>query len=256
MSEVTALPVVWNHSQLFHINRKLYHNCYQLCHSNCQLCHNNCQLCQNNCELYPNCYQLCHNNFLQSRNKCYYVTTTVNRVTTNATNCITTTVNRVTTVPHQVSTESQLCHKKLLTESYLCHNCYQLCYNITNALVNLLKFSNMKHWEQVESLQHRFETFQTFLFSCFTLTFPRLCASVPYGGGDQYCKNCFLDLRLRRLNRQTLIIHNTKICRVWAVVVAQLVEQLLPISEVRSSDPVIGKKYIEHLLLTVLKRWK
>ena len=39
-----------------------------------------------------------------------------------------------------------------------------------------------------------------------------------------------------------------------AVVVAQLVDQLLPISEVRSSNPVIGKNYIEQCLLsTVLK---
>jgi len=33
----------------------------------------------------------------------------------------------------------------------------------------------------------------------------------------------------------------------WAVVVAQLVERLLPIPEVCGSDPVIGKNYIEHL---------
>ena len=38
-----------------------------------------------------------------------------------------------------------------------------------------------------------------------------------------------------------------------AVVVAQLVEQSLPTPEVRSSNPVIGKIYIEHLLSTVLK---
>ena len=45
-----------------------------------------------------------------------------------------------------------------------------------------------------------------------------------------------------------------------AVVVAQLVDWLLPIPEVRSSNPVIGKIYIEHLftcfLSTVLKRRK
>ena len=47
----------------------------------------------------------------------------------------------------------------------------------------------------------------------------------------------------------------------WAVVVAQLVERLLPIPEVHSSNPVIGKNlfiyiYIEHLLTVncVLKR--
>ena len=40
------------------------------------------------------------------------------------------------------------------------------------------------------------------------------------------------------------------------VVVAQLVEWSLPIPEVRRSNPVIGKKYFEHLLSTVLKRRK
>ena len=44
------------------------------------------------------------------------------------------------------------------------------------------------------------------------------------------------------------------------VVVAQLVERSLPIPEVRGSNPVIGKIYIEHLftclLSTVLKRRK
>ena len=42
------------------------------------------------------------------------------------------------------------------------------------------------------------------------------------------------------------------------MVVAQLVECLLPILEARSSNPLIGKIYIEHLftclLSTVLKR--
>ena len=33
-----------------------------------------------------------------------------------------------------------------------------------------------------------------------------------------------------------------------AVVVAQLVERLLPIPEVRGSNPVIDKNFIEHLL--------
>ena len=37
---------------------------------------------------------------------------------------------------------------------------------------------------------------------------------------------------------------------------AQLVEQLLPTSEVWGSNPVIGKVQIEHLLSTVLKRRK
>ena len=35
----------------------------------------------------------------------------------------------------------------------------------------------------------------------------------------------------------------------WAVVVAQLVERSLSIPEVRSSTPVIGKVYIEHLFV-------
>ena len=37
----------------------------------------------------------------------------------------------------------------------------------------------------------------------------------------------------------------------WAVVVAQLVEQLLPSPKVRFSNPVIGKIYIECLLVNV-----
>ena len=41
-----------------------------------------------------------------------------------------------------------------------------------------------------------------------------------------------------------------------AVVVAQVVERLLLIPEIRSSNPVIAKIYIEHLLLTVLDRQK
>ena len=41
-----------------------------------------------------------------------------------------------------------------------------------------------------------------------------------------------------------------------AVVVAQLVERLIPIPEVCGSIPVIGKINIEHFLSTVLKRRK
>ena len=42
---------------------------------------------------------------------------------------------------------------------------------------------------------------------------------------------------------------------IWAVVVAQLVEQSLPMLEVRSPNPVIGTISIEHFLLsTVSKR--
>ena len=39
----------------------------------------------------------------------------------------------------------------------------------------------------------------------------------------------------------------------WAVVVAQVVEQSLPTPEIRGSNPVIRKIYIEHLLSIVLK---
>ena len=43
----------------------------------------------------------------------------------------------------------------------------------------------------------------------------------------------------------------------WAVVLAQLVERLLPTPQVRGSIPVIGKLYIEHYFLsTVFKRRK
>ena len=40
------------------------------------------------------------------------------------------------------------------------------------------------------------------------------------------------------------------------VVVAHLVERSLLTPEVRGSNPIIGKIYIEHLMLTVLKRRK
>ena len=52
----------------------------------------------------------------------------------------------------------------------------------------------------------------------------------------------------------------TKIKSVRVVVMAQLVERLLPIAEVHGSNPVIGKIYIKNLftclLSTVLKRRK
>ena len=41
-----------------------------------------------------------------------------------------------------------------------------------------------------------------------------------------------------------------------AVVVAQLVELLLPIPEVRGSNPVIGKIYIEHLTVNCIEKTK
>ena len=56
------------------------------------------------------------------------------------------------------------------------------------------------------------------------------------------------------------ILPNTKKPSNWEVVMAQLVQQLLPIPEVRGSTPVISKIYIEHLFTclqsTVLKRRK
>ena len=59
----------------------------------------------------------------------------------------------------------------------------------------------------------------------------------------------------------TLALQNVyKSAHWWEVVVAQLVERLLPIPEICSSNPVIGKIYIEHLFTclksTVLKRRK
>ena len=47
---------------------------------------------------------------------------------------------------------------------------------------------------------------------------------------------------------------NVKIC--WVLVVAQLVEQSLPIPEVRGSNQAIGIINVEKLLSTVLKRQK
>ena len=57
--------------------------------------------------------------------------------------------------------------------------------------------------------------------------------------------NCFVNVQ---------IINGYK----GAVVVAQLVERPLPITEVHGSNPVIGKKYIMniYLLSTVMKRRK
>ena len=67
-------------------------------------------------------------------------------------------------------------------------------------------------------------------------------------------KNCLrVDCALRRCEYY-------KQRQSWAVVVAQLVEWLLPIPEVRGSNPVIGNFYIyiEHLFTVkcVLKRQK
>ena len=54
-----------------------------------------------------------------------------------------------------------------------------------------------------------------------------------------------------------VVFRSHKKVQIGAVeVVAQLVERSLPIPEVRGSNPVIGKKYIEHLLSAVLKRRK
>ena len=40
------------------------------------------------------------------------------------------------------------------------------------------------------------------------------------------------------------------------MVVAQLVERFLPIPEVRGSNPVIGKKYIEHFTVNCIENTK
>ena len=45
------------------------------------------------------------------------------------------------------------------------------------------------------------------------------------------------------LNQHNLLSVLDKQLRLWEVVVAQLVEQSLPIPEVRGSNPVIGKIY-------------
>ena len=45
-----------------------------------------------------------------------------------------------------------------------------------------------------------------------------------------------------------------KVSGAGAVVVAQLVERSLPAPDVRGSNPVDGKIYIERLLSTILKR--
>ena len=50
-------------------------------------------------------------------------------------------------------------------------------------------------------------------------------------------------------------IHIQKYLHCWAVVLAQLSKRSLPIPEVRSSNPVIGKVFIEYFVLsTVMKR--
>ena len=50
------------------------------------------------------------------------------------------------------------------------------------------------------------------------------------------------DLRRRQMFKKQILIP-------WAVVVAQLVVWSLPIPQVRSSNPVIGKIYIQHMLI-------
>ena len=53
-----------------------------------------------------------------------------------------------------------------------------------------------------------------------------------------------------------IVTKNTR-TPIWLVVVAQLVERSLLTAEVRCSNAVVGKMYIEHCLLsTVLKRRK
>ena len=50
------------------------------------------------------------------------------------------------------------------------------------------------------------------------------------------------------------IISFWKYADLWAVGVAQLVEWLLPTTEVHGSNPAIGKIYIEYFLSNVVKR--
>ena len=67
---------------------------------------------------------------------------------------------------------------------------------------------------------------------------------------------------IKRFKNLEVIYSRKGLCKntlIWAVVVAQLVEQSLPIPEVRGSNPVISKNlfiYIEHLFTVncVLKR--
>ena len=78
-----------------------------------------------------------------------------------------------------------------------------------------------------------------------------------------------LSSRFLLLHRKQLLPSEQKLCQILiykairqAVVVAQLVEQLLPIPEVRGSNTVDGKIYIEHFLLStfvgktkIKKKW-
>ena len=83
----------------------------------------------------------------------------------------------------------------------------------------------------------------------------------------QLKKTWFYSHKISKYSPSTSIVlphcgHQTlfwEVVVVWEVVVAQLVERSLSISEVRGSTPVIGKIYIEHLFVlisTVLKRRK
>ena len=53
-----------------------------------------------------------------------------------------------------------------------------------------------------------------------------------------------------RFHKTTCQLARTKSTKTWVVVVAQLVVRSLPTPEVHSSNPVIGKIYIEHCLLS------
>ena len=59
-------------------------------------------------------------------------------------------------------------------------------------------------------------------------------------------------------NPRPLCHRSTELTTIWcrAVVVAQLVERLLPIPEVRGSNPVISKIYIEHFTVNCIEKTK
>ena len=78
---------------------------------------------------------------------------------------------------------------------------------------------------------------------------------VSSGQSYKGCYDCNCDYKflLIKIMEQIYKIHHTAMKHYWfwVVAVAQLVERSLPIPEVRSSNPVIGKNlfnYIEHLL--------
>ena len=68
-----------------------------------------------------------------------------------------------------------------------------------------------------------------------------------------FTANCIEKTKLNKKRLGMLHFFKKKQQKVWAVIVAQMVEQSLPTLEVHFSNPVIGKIYIEYLQSTVLK---